>query len=183
MEEYKPTYGTSLLYVGATMILCSPLVFVSLDILAALEDPQLFHGQIFLYGMAAMLACEVAFGFLVLILNLIIGLFSKKIVVLTEYAISYEEKTIPLNSIHYITLYLPEMSKTSSKPQLLVVWADDKNYIEIKHPSLSLIAALKRRCVCASFDVDNWQSHLKQCLWIQVFVPVVFILAMIFGFE
>lgn len=182
MKNYKSTYCVSLLYYAAMMFICCGPLLILVDVVSAVEG-QITPGEIFwgavlvfcLYGAACVL--------FVLLISFLIGLFSRKTVQLSENAISYAGKTIPLDKIRYVTLYLPVISRFSSKPQYLTVWADNKNYMDIKRPSIALIAALKKRCVFASFDVDDRKSHLKQCLWIQLGIIAFGVIAYIFGIQ
>ena len=180
MKEYKPTYCVSLLYFWAMMFVISFPLLIVIAIAVAAEGQESF-AQVFFSCLSALLVCGVVFALFVLLINGLIGLFARKTVMLSEQAVSYEGKTIQFDKIRYITLYLPELSKTSSKPQHLTLWADNKNYMDIKRPSVALIAELKIRCAFAAFDVDDWKSHLKQCLWIQLGIIGFAIVAYIFG--
>ena len=180
MREYKPTYCVSLLYGWGIMFLCCIPAMLFAAVMVDVEGSATFW-QVFLGFISAMTVCSVVFFILAMLISKLIGLFVRKTVELTETSVSYEGKTIPLDKIRYITLYLPVFSKTSSKPQFLTLWADTTTYMDIKRPSLALVAALKKRCRFASFDVDDWKGHLKQCLWIQLGIVAVFLLGFLFG--
>lgn len=180
MKEYKPSCCVSLLYFWAMMFVISfPLLLVVAGAVA--EEGQGDFGQVFFSCISALLVCGVAFACFVFLISCLVGLFARKTVLLSENSVAYEGKTIQLDKIRYITLYLPELSKTSSKPQHLTIWADNKSYMDIKRPSIALVIELKKRCGFAAFDVDDWKSHLKQCLWIQLGIIGFAIVAYIFG--
>ncbi len=182
MREYKPTYCIGLLS-GCIEIFfaCVPmLILVDLDM--ALSGEAKF-GQFFGTFALILLLYSIVSVLFILLISFIMGLFTRRIATLSDYAVSYQGTTIPLDSIRYLTLYLPQLSKHASKPQTLTIWADKKTYMDIKHPSIALIVALKKRCHFAGFDVDDWKSRLKQTLWIQLGITVFSIIAIIFGFE
>ena len=181
-KEYKPTYCASLLYFWAMMFVVSFPFLLLVAVVVQIEGQDTF-GQVFFGSMAAMALTGVAFVLFVQLISFLIGLFTRKTVLLSDEAVTYGGKTIALRDIRSVTLYLPELSRTSSKPQTLMIWADNKNYMDIKRPSIVLVAALKKRCVFASFDVDDWKSHLKQCLWIQLGIIGFAIVAYMFGIK
>ena len=182
MKAYKPTYGSSFLFMWAIICIGFSPSLILLSILAAITGYAPF-GEIFLGSIAGMLLFGLAYLLFILLLNIFIRPFIRKTVDLTEYAISYAGKTLRLNSIRYITLYLPNLMQKTAPPTFLVLWADDKNYIEIKHPSFTLITAVKRQCAHAVFDVDDWKALIKQCLFIQGIVLAGIVAAVIFGFQ
>lgn len=182
MKIYKPAYGTSLLYAFAHMFLCcGPMLFL-LAVMMEIEGSASFW-EVFLGTVSAMIVVLVIMALFARLIDVVIGLFTRKTVELTDFSVSHQGKTIPLDKICYITLYLPAFSKTSGKPQILTLWADNTTYMDIKRPSISLIVALKKRCALASFDVDDWKGALKQCLWIQLGMVAFAIAAFLFGFE
>jgi hypothetical protein len=139
---------------------------------------QLFWGCLLVLGLYA--AASVLFVWLI---SLFIGLFTKKAVILSEDSVTYDGKTLRLDDIRYITLYLPEWSRFHSKAQSLSLWADNKNYFDIQRPSIALIAALKKRCTLAAFFVDDWKGRLKMGLWVTLGVTAFGILLALFGVE
>jgi hypothetical protein len=139
---------------------------------------QLFWGCLLVFGVYA--AASVLFVWLI---SLFIGLFTKKAVILSEDSVTYDGKTLRLDDIRYITLYLPEWSRFHSKAQSLSLWADNKNYFDIQRPSIALIAALKKRCTLAAFFVDDWKGRLKMGLWVTLGVTAFGILLTLFGVE
>lgn len=139
---------------------------------------QLFWGCLLVFGVYA--AASVLFVWLI---SLLIGLFTKKAVILSENSVTYDGKTLRLDDIRYITLYLPEWSRFHSKAQSLSLWADNKNYFDIQRPSIALIAALKKRCTLAAFFVDDWKGRLKMGLWVTLGVTAFGILLALFGVE
>lgn len=182
MREYKPTYCISMLSGCIEIFLaCIPMmILVDLDLAFGGEAGL---GQVFGRFALILLLYSMVSVLFILLISFIIGLFTKKTVTLSDYAVSCQGKTIPLDSIRYLTLYIPEISKHASKPQTLTIWADKKTYMDIKRPSIALIVALKKRCHFASFEVGDWKSRLKQTLWVQFGITVFAIIAIIFGFE
>jgi hypothetical protein len=182
MRIYKPAFGTSLLYAYAHMFLCCGSMLFVLAVAMAIEGSATFW-EVFLGSMSAMAAVLVLAAVILKLISLLIGLFVRKTVELTESTITYQGKTIPLEKVRHITLYLPVLSKHNSKPPILTLWADNTTYMDIKRPAPALILALKKSCVFAAFDVDDWKDALKQCLWIQLGIVAFAIVAIIFGFE
>ena len=178
MKQYKPTYGISMLYLWVQVFSswCTMLLVAA----CLAPDEQLPFVS---YAIPRIPLCIVAIIPFIILLNFVIGLFSNTTVQLESHSISYQGKTIQLDNIRYITLYLPELSKTYSRTQLLTLYADDKSYMEIKRPSILLIAALKKRCVFASFDIDDWKSHLKHYLLLQLVVIVLTIVKTFFKIQ
>ena len=182
MKQYKPTYCVTLLYAEAVVLVCATPLLLLADASIVMEDGatpgQFFWGCMLVLGIYA-----VASLLFIWLISLLIGLFTKKAVILSEDSVTYDGKTLPLDSIRYVTLYLPEIRRFSSKPQTLALWADNKNYFDIQRPSIALIAALKKRCTLAAFFVDDWKGRLKMGLWVTLGVTAFGILLALFGVE
>ena len=180
MKQYKPTYCVTLLYAEAVVLVCATPLLLLADASIVMEDGatpgQFFWGCMLVLGIYA-----VASLLFIWLISLLIGLFTKKTVTLTEDTVTYCGKTLRLDDIRYITLYLPEWSRFHSKAQSLSLWADNKNYFDIQRPSIALIAALKKRCTLAAFFVDDWKGRLKMGLWVTLGVTAFGILLALFG--
>lgn len=85
----------------------------------------------------------------------------------------YKIQKLELGNIKYITLYLPEISRTSSSPQQLSVYADDNNHIVINRPSLVLISLLKNKCDKAKFEINGLKSRIKVDLIVSLCVSII----------
>ena len=180
MKQYRPSYCVTLLYAEAMIIFCTAPLLLLADAAVVAEGSakpgQLFWGCLLVFGVYA--AASVLFVWLI---SLLIGLFAKKAVILSEDSVTYDGKTLPLDSIRYVTLYLPEIRRFSSKPQTLALWADNQHYMDIKRPSIPLIVALKKRCVFAAFDVDDWKGKIKETLWVGLGVTAVSLILFLLG--
>ena len=64
----------------------------------------------------------------VLLINLAARIFTKKCVTLSDSVICYEGKQILLSQIREIIFFLPEISKTRSRPHSVTVWASKTDY-------------------------------------------------------
>ena len=179
MKEYKANYCISLLYhVFAVMLCLIPLAIVA-DIYAAYLGKVDF-GTITLLVLACFATCCVGTIVFVILINLILRPFIKNFAILNDSSIYYGQTTLMLHEVRYITLYLPEASKRSSKPQILTLWADNTHYMNIKRPSIALIVQLKKWCPNAKFHVDDWKGHIRQwsivSLCMAILIPLIFYL-------
>lgn len=181
MKEYKHTYCASLLYSFVKAFIVFFPTMILLAIIAHTEGYATFW-QIFGAYWSAFAIFWVAIAVFILLVSVLIGLFANKTALLTDTYISYPGQTLRLDDIRYITLYLPELKgRYSSAPFELTLWVDDKNSISIKHPSFRLVAALKKRCPMAVFYIDDWKVQLKECMWIQLGIVAIAVIAIIFG--
>ena len=180
MKTYKPSYCFSLLYAEAMIFVCV-LPLLGLADAAVVAEGSAKPGQLFWGSMLALGLWAAASVLFVWLISLLIGLFTRKIATVTETTITYGGKTLPLDSIRYLTLFLPEIRRFSSKPQSLSLWADKQHYMEIKRPSISLIVALKKRCVFAAFDVDDWKGRIKEALWVMLGVTAASLILFLLG--
>ncbi len=173
MNEYKPAYGMTLLWMWVVMTLVVfPFALVG-DVVAALTGHTSL-GQILGAFLLAMLLFELLSILLLLAVNLIIRRFSSKSVFLYEDHVSYEGKRLSLDTIRYVSVHLPQMQgRTNSTPLYLVLWADNQNYLDIKRPSPELILAMKKCCPHARFSVDDWRGRWKQIVWLWLGIFVV----------
>ncbi len=181
MKTYKKPYGTSLPCFTLKMAIISIPAALIIDICFAFYDNMSF-GTISLFcvlGFLGFALFGVVFSFLI---TLIINLFAYPSVFVNEKTITYENKTLDLDSIKYLTLYLPEIrSRISSTTQELSIYTTDKEHIVIKRPSIALIAYLKKRCTNAKFEIDEIKSRLKTDLIISAGIatslPIIFYIA------
>ena len=156
MKEYKPTYGIQLLYIWAMLFLiCLPMMLLA----GLIPEGNTSFWQVILDYASVMALLGVGFAFFALVSGLFLRLSSKESVLITDQWICHQNKTVPLDKIRTVTLYLPEIKKYSSKPHFLTVWADKENNLRIQRPSIGLILALKNGCPSASLYVDEWQHH------------------------
>ena len=167
MKIYKPTYGISILYFFVWLFVAMFPLFVLISIATTIVN-QLPWGSFY--------AKEICvFGFMVVVailllplVNIFASLFPTKNVELSENTISYDGKTIYLERIRHLTLRLPTISRHSHESQVLEITTDNELCMDIKRPSLALVAALKRSCYYATFVIDDWKIQLRNCLCMQV---------------
>lgn len=180
MKKYKATYCISLftyiIYFSITFIISGlPLCFV----LSTLIEPnatELFF-MLLLGELMLILLCVI----FVLLMNLIIKTFTKNVVYLSNIDICYKGKSLELSQIKYATVYLPEISKTSSEPLQLVLWIDDSNSIIIKRPSISLILRIKKICQNSKFSINEPFKDIKLFSIIGAIVGVILSLILLFN--
>ena len=159
MKEYKPTYCISLLYFWALLFAALlPLLVLSFVVMVITGQTVFWTYALEGIGVSGlMLAVSVL---LVFMTSLIMGPFAKNTVEVSEHNVCYEEKTIQLDRIRYITLRLPVFSRHFHESQVLEITTDDEICMDIKRPSVALITALKKRCASAHFAVDDWKTQL-----------------------
>lgn len=159
MKEYKPTYCISMLYFWTLLFVCLfPLLVLSFVVMVITEQTIFWTYALDGIGIGGlMLAASVLLVFLV---SLIMGPFAKDTVDVSEHSICYKGKTLQLDRIRCITLRLPTLSRHFHESQVLEITTDDEICMDIKRPSVALIAALKKRCVFALFTVDDWKTQL-----------------------
>jgi hypothetical protein len=168
MKTYKPTYGISFIYLMVQLLVCCIPLAIATDLL----NPD--GAESFFWILLLVFYILIPLLFLMSdLISAVIGLFSKKQVMLSEFAVTYGQKSIPLDHVRYLTLYLPELGKHHHRAQCLTLYADSKQYLEIQRPSIGLILALKKRCTQAVFDVDDWKGRIKACFWIALGVLAV----------
>ena len=182
MKEYKKTYCTSLFWWWIDFFVMLAPMFLVCDIC-------LWYFEEGYPGMAMLVAVLIFAIFMalsavfVLFINFIINLFKKPSVFVDESTITYMGQTLRLDSITYLTLYLPEIkSKTSGTTQELSIYIDEKGHMVIKRPSVALIAHLRKRCANATFEIDELKSRFKSKVLIGlgsiVIIASVFYIAM-----
>ena len=177
MKEYKKTYCTSLFW-------CWIDFFVMLAPMFLVCDICLWYFEEDYSGMAMLVAVLIFAIFMALsavfalFINFIINLFKKPSVFVDESTITHMGQTFRLDSITYLTLYLPEIkSKTSGTTQELSIYIDEKEHMVIKRPSVALIAHLKKSCTNAEFEIDELKSRLKTDLLIGLCGLAIFAVA------
>jgi hypothetical protein len=155
--------------------------FITLDIVLSIFDNAKMGWMVgvALVAFTALVAIGVLFAILV---TALINCFKEASVFLDESTIEYKGTKLNLDSIRYITLYLPEMkSRTSRSPQELSLYINDKEHIVIRRPSVALIAYLKKRCKNAKFEIDELGKRIKNDLIIAGCVSAVVILFVMFA--
>ena len=153
--------------------------FITLDIALSISNNEKIGSIVgmVLVAFTALVATGMLFAILV---TALINCFKDTSVFLDECTIAYKDTKLNLDSIEYITLYLPEMkSRTSASSQELSLYINDEEHIVIRRPSVALIAYLKKRCKNAKFEIDELGKRIKNDLIIAVCLPVVvFLIAM-----
>ena len=91
MREYKPTYFTSLLYFWAMMYLSLLPALILFD-WVAFRGGHTSFGEIFWGAALVFCLCGAAFVLFVLLISLLIGLFVRKTVQLSDDSVSYNGK-------------------------------------------------------------------------------------------
>lgn len=174
MKEYKRTYGTSLpcCYLKLCVI-AAPCGLVG-DIILFFLNKSVFGTVSLIFVVVSLLFVVLSLSFVVLI-SLIINAFKDASVLVDEKSITHMDKTLALDEIKYISLYLPKtISKVSSSPQELSIYISDEEHMVIRRPSIKLIAYLKKRCENAKFEIDELKSRLKMDLIIGICLAIVF---------
>ena len=181
MKNYKHTYCTSIPCFFTELFIISLPCIVILDIALSISDNAkmgMLIGMV-LVAFTALVATGVLFAILV---TALINCFKDTSVFLDESTIKYKGTKLNLDSIGYITLYLPEMkSSTSPSPQELSIYTNDEEHIVIRRPSIALIAYLKKRCKNAKFEIDELGKRIKKDLIIAGCVSAVIILFVMFA--
>ena len=182
MKKYKATYLTGLLFNLNEFYLIMIPSAILLVIMLKLNDQTV---EIFKVAVGVLVSCCLINIFcilLMLIISLIVNAITDNYVLLGDNEIIYQDKKIFIRDIKYVTLYLPERpSRTHYECQQLSLWADDKNHIVIKRPSLALIAELKIKCSGAKFEIDELGSRIKTDIILAVCIAVF--LAIIIFFD
>ena len=145
MKEYKRTYLASLPCTCLEMlIIIAPCALLGDIILGILGKTKPFSIILGLLGVGLLFMA--VFIAMMALVNLIINAFKSPSVTVDGKYIAYEGKRLDLDSISYVTLYLPEMrSRSSISTQELSLYVNDSEHIVIKRPSVFLIAYLKKR--------------------------------------
>ena len=181
MKNYKPTYCISMPCFFAELFIISLPCVITLDIALLISDNAKMRwivGMI-LVSFTALVTIGVLFAILV---TALINCFKEASVFLDESTIEYKGTKLNLDSIGYITLYLPEMkSRTSVSSQELSLYTNDEEHIVIRRPSVALIAYLKKRCKNAKFEIDELGKRIKNDLIIAGCVSVAIILFVMFA--
>lgn len=182
MREYKPIYCLSLLY-GFVIILLTAIPMLAIADVDMYLDGKSELGQFFAGILLTGIYLFLILTVIVLLINLVVLIFTQKSVTLSDSVILWDGKQILLNQIREITVFLPEISKTRSRPHSVTVWASKTDYFDIKRPSLGLLIALKKRCPQAKFHIDDWRQQIKEILLLQGITTAIAIIATLFGWE
>ena len=179
MKEYKRTYLASFPCVCLKMlIIIAPCALIGDLILCILGKTKPF--EILSSFLAVGLLFLTVFIAQMVLVSLIINAFKSPSVTVDGKYIAYEGKRLDLDSIRYVTLYLPEMrSRSSVTPQEMSLYVNDSEHIVIKRPSVFLIAHLRKRCTSAKFEIADVKSRLITDLIISLFV---FVLCVVMAF-
>lgn len=179
MKEYKRTYLASFPCVCLKMlIIIAPCALIGDLILCILGKTKPF--EILSNFLAVGLLFMTVFIAMMALVSLIINAFKSPSVTVDGKYIAYEGKRLDLDSISYVTLYLPErQSRTRITTQELSLYVNDSEHIVIKRPSVFLIAHLKKRCTSAKFEIADVKSRLITDLIISLFV---FVLCVVMAF-
>ena len=173
MKEYKRTYLASLPCTCLEMlIIIAPCALLGDIILGILGKTKPFSIILGLLGVGLLFMA--VFIAMMALVNLIINAFKSPSVTVDGKYIAYEGKRLDLDSISYVTLYLPEMrSRSSISTQELSLYVNDSEHIVIKRPSVFLMAYLKKRCANASFGIADVRQRLIRDLVVSLFVLVL----------
>ena len=179
MKEYKRTYLASFPCVCLKMlIIIAPCALIGDLILCILGKTKPF--EILSNFLAVGLLFMTVFIAMTELANFIINAFKSPSVTVDGKYIAYEGKRLDLDSISYVTLYLPErQSRTRITTQELSLYVNDSEHIVIKRPSVFLIAHLRKRCTSAKFEIADVKSRLITDLIISLFV---FVLCVVMAF-
>ena len=179
MKEYKRTYLASFPCVCLKMlIIIAPCALIGDLILCILGKTKPF--EILSSFLAVGLLFMTVFIAQMVLVSLIINAFKSPSVTVDGKYIAYEGKRLDLDSIRYVTLYLPEMrSRSSVTPQEMSLYVNDSEHIVIKRPSVFLIAHLRKRCTSAKFEIADVKSRLITDLIISL---LVFVLCVVMAF-
>ena len=179
MKEYKRTYLASFPCVCLKMlIIIAPCALIGDLILCILGKTKPF--EILSNFLAVGLLFMTVFIAMMALVSLIINAFKSPSVTVDGKYIAYEGKRLDLDSISYVTLYLPEMrSRSSVTPQEMSLYASEDEHMVIKRPSVFLIAHLRKRCTSAKFEIADVKSRLITDLIISLFV---FVLCVVMAF-
>ena len=179
MKEYKRTYLASFPCVCLKMlIIIAPCALIGDLILCILGKTKPF--EILSNFLAVGLLFMTVFIAMTVLANFIINAFKSPSVTVDGKYIAYEGKRLDLDSISYVTLYLPEMrSRSSVTPQEMSLYASEDEHVVIKRPSVFLIAHLRKRCTNAKFEIADVKSRLITDLIISLFV---FVLCVVMAF-
>ncbi len=179
MKEYKRTYLASLPCGGLKMlIVIAPCALIGDLILCILGKTKPF--EIVSSFLAVGLLFMTVFIALMVLVSLIINAFKSPSVTVDGKYITYEGKRLDLDSVRYVTLYLPEIqSRTRYTTQELSLYASEGEHVVIKRPSVRLIMHLKKECRNARFEIDSLRSRLITDLIISLFV---FVLCVVMAF-
>ena len=181
MKNYKHTYCTSIPCLFTELFITSLPSIVTLDIALSISDNAKMGSIVgmVLVAFTALVATGVLFAILV---TALINCFKEVSVFLDESTIEYKGTKLNLDSIGYITLYLPEVkSRISASSQELSIYSNDEEHIVIRRPSVALIAYLKKRCKNAKFEIDELGKRIKNDLIIAICVSVAIFLFVMFA--
>ena len=160
MKEYKRTYLASLPCAWLKMIICfAPSVLIG-DVILCIREGTVIGSMVL--GFIVLSFMLMASNFAVMALaNFIINRFKSPSTFVDGKKIMHDGRSIELDRIKYVTLYLPELrSRTSASRQELSLYASEDEHVVIKRPSLSLIMHLKKECKNARFEIDSLRSRL-----------------------
>ena len=154
---------------------------VTLDIALSIFDNAKM-GTVIGMALLAFTGLVVLGSLFAILVTALINCFKEVSVFLDESTIEYKGTKLNLDSIGYITLYLPEMkSRTSASSQELSLYTNDEEHIVIRRPSVALIAYLKKRCKNAKFEIDELGKRIKNDLIIAGCVSAVTLLFVMFA--
>ena len=162
-KSYKPTYGISMVLLFVGLVLMAPGIALVFYFQGESIKSSIGYGGLFCTYIGIMLA-------VIMVPALIIKAFSKVQAVVGDGELRVQQRRISLAQVKYVSLQLPvSRSRYGGDPQHLCVWVDDKNYIVIKRPAISLIARMKKECYNAEFVVEEWKS------WVRIYIFSLFI--------
>ncbi|MBQ7830133.1 MAG: hypothetical protein IJ345_07665 [Clostridia bacterium] len=184
MKRYKATYCISILFFLADFTIIIIPSAIPFGIRIANDGRYAFWSVllVFVAGAFALMLVALLSAFLI---NPLLKLIVSNEAFIYQNEISYNGRRLNIEDIKYVTLYFPTViSRTSGNPQMLGLWVDDDNSIVIKRPSLTLIAALKKKCTNAKFtiDADELKSRIKNDIITSLCLAIV-VTVLIFFFE
>lgn len=180
MKKYKNNYCVSLvlysIYFAITLLAC--VIPISI-ILWYLTEYNFFQ----VIGVCLLgTAFEMLFLLIIaLLMNWLIRIFTKPKIFLSDSQIMFKNKTLDLSQIQYATIYLPNFSRTKSQSFELVLWTFDMQQMIIKRPNLLVILKLKKLCVNAQFEINEFLKEIKFFLITGVCTGLFLIIVFIFS--
>ena len=172
MKSYKSTYCAVLLLFVARIFAIMLSAAIPLEIISIYKGNPV--GKIILsVVLSVVIITAITLAFTALV-NLVIKAFSKESVCVDRHEIHHDGKTLCLNNVKNITLFMPVIERRKwIKGQSLAIW-DEQNYnITIKNPSLALIVHLKKRCTNAKFEIYELKSRIKLNIEIAIIATVL----------
>ena len=164
MKGYKHIYGISLVYTWfKVMLLCAPALFVTDLLLVFVKMTGQAFGKMSFGLLASFALLGAAFVACVLLIHMFVLMFGKEQMFLGEGKVRYGKKTIVLHEVQEIKVLFPELrGRGSCDPHEVIIYANDREDILIKRPSISFLYDLKQACPGTEFILkgSGWKINL-----------------------